>query len=89
MSDTPKELIILGIKEDGSRLRPSDWADRLAGADAIFEGGRYRYSCYLHPITVDGVVGVCLHCELKEENPGVYDFVLNFADANDLKRKVK
>jgi len=46
-------FIIRGITAKGARFRPSDWADRLAGAFAVIDpNNRTNYSPYVQPTTL-------------------------------------
>ena len=89
---TPREVFIQGTTRDGKTFRPSDWAERLAGAMSCFRpegsaGGRSAfigYSPYCVPRYVNNVKGVIVSAELREREPMAWDFVMNFARDNDL-----
>jgi len=89
---TPREVFIQGTTRDGKTFRPSDWAERLAGAMSCFRpeesaGGRAAfigYSPYCVPRYVNNVKGVIVSAELREREPMAWDFVMNFARDNDL-----
>ncbi len=59
----PREVFIQGITTDGRTFRPSDWAERLAGAMSCFRPGGTRsgrdaylgYSPYCVPRVIDGI----------------------------------
>ena len=88
----PKQVFIQGQTKDGKTFRPSDWAERLAGAMACFRpegsvGGAAAfigYSPYCEPRFVVGVKGVIVSAELRGMEPMAWDFVMNFARDNDL-----
>jgi Protein of unknown function (DUF3579) len=88
----PREVFIQGRTRDGKTFRPSDWAERLAGAMSCFrpEGsGRgpaafIGYSPYCVPRFIGGVKGVIVSRELREMEPMAWDFVMNFARDNNL-----
>jgi hypothetical protein len=88
----PRRFIITGITRDGHRFRPSDWAERLAGAMSSFrpEGtaiGRAAflgYSPLCVPRSVDGVSSVIVDETLREVELMAWDFVMNFARDNHL-----
>ncbi len=83
--DLHDDIIIQGITETGSRFRPSDWAERLAGNYArLGADRRVIYSERLLPATRDGVVCLVVKSDLARVNPSAYDEVLNFARANRL-----
>jgi len=86
------EVFIQGQTRDGKAFRPSDWAERLAGAMSCFRpegsvGGPAAfigYSPYCVPRIVGGVKGVVVNPKLRELEPMAWDFVMNFARDNDL-----
>jgi Protein of unknown function (DUF3579) len=88
----PRELFIKGQTLDGKTFRPSDWAERLAGAMSSFRpGGRaghigahIGYSPYCVPNTVEGVKCVIVNEALRDLEPKAWDFVMNFAKDNHL-----
>jgi hypothetical protein len=77
---------------DGKPFRPSDWAERLAGAMACFRpdgaaggpGAYIGYSPYCVPRLIGTVKGVLVNEALRELEPMAWDFVMNFARDNDL-----
>jgi len=88
----PRELFIQGITTDGRPFRPSDWAERLAGAMSCFrpEGSAsgisafIGYSPYCVPRLVNGVKCVIVSEKLQALEPMAWDFVMNFARDNQL-----
>jgi hypothetical protein len=88
----PKEVFIQGQTKAGKTFRPSDWAERLAGAMSSFRpegsvGGAAAfigYSPYCVPRFIGGVKGVIVNPKLREMEPMAWDFVMNFARDNDL-----
>jgi hypothetical protein len=88
----PREYFIQGLTQDGKTFRPSDWAERLAGAMCSFRpdtaggiGAYIGYSPYCVPTLVDGVKAVIVNEALRELEPMAWDFVMNFARDNHLK----
>jgi hypothetical protein len=88
-----REFIIQGITKDGRVFRPSDWAERLAGAMSCFRPGSagkagigafIGYSPYCVPTSVGEVKAVIVNEALREIEPMAWDFVTNFARDNDL-----
>lgn len=78
-------FIIRGITTKGTRFRPSDWADRLAGAFAVIDPNyRTNYSPYVQPTTLHGVRCVVVDKKLKETDPNAYRFLQAFAESNEL-----
>lgn len=87
MADTPEPnaYLIRGTTRQGATFRPSDWADRLAGAFSIMDPDhRISYSPYVQPTTLDGVRCVTVDKQLKTVDPNAYRFLQNFAKCNDL-----
>ena len=90
MPATPSRLFkIQGITREGKAFRPSDWAERLAGALSSFRpaggiGSHIGYSPFCVPRVVDGVKCVIVNAALRELEPMALDFVLNFARDNHL-----
>lgn len=88
----PRELFIQGITRDGKAFRPSDWAERLAGAMSCFRPGGAKpkagafigYSPLCVPRVIEGVRCVIVSEALKGVEPMAWDFVMNFARDNDL-----
>lgn len=88
----PREVFIQGITKDGKTFRPSDWAERLAGAMSSFRpGGAAQgrsayigYSPYCVPRMINGVKYVIVNEALKDLEPMAWDFVMNFARDNNL-----
>jgi hypothetical protein len=89
----PRELCVQGLTQDGKAFRPSDWAERLAGAMSCFRpgggaggiGAFIGYSPYCVPTTVEGVRCVIVNEALRDLEPMAWDFVMNFARDNQLK----
>ena len=88
-----REFIIQGITKDGKVFRPSDWAERLAGAMSCFRPGAagkanigafIGYSPYCVPTSLGEVKAVIVNEALREIEPMAWDFVTNFARDNEL-----
>lgn len=87
-----REVFIQGITKEGRTFRPSDWAERLAGAMSSFrpEGvvssrsAYIGYSPYCVPRVINGVKCVIVNEALKQVEPMAWDFVMNFARDNNL-----
>ncbi len=88
----PREVFIHGVTRDGRTFRPSDWAERLAGAMSSFRPGgvqggitaRIGYSPLCVPRVLRGVKCVLVSERLRDVEPMAWDFVMNFARDNDL-----
>jgi len=88
----PRQYFIKGVTRDGATFRPSDWAERLAGAMSCFRpegaqggiGAFIGYSPYCVPRLIDGVKCVIVNEALRGVEPMAWDFVMNFARDNQL-----
>lgn len=89
-SATPRRFKIQGITREGKAFRPSDWAERLAGALSSFRplglgvDAHIHYSPYCVPRVVGGVKCVIVNEALRSVEPMALDFVLHFARDNNL-----
>jgi len=89
---TPRQIFIQGLTRDGRTFRPSDWAERLAGAMSCFRpgggaggiGSFIGYSPYCVPRVIEGVKNVIVDERLRALEPMAWDFVMNFARDNGL-----
>jgi hypothetical protein len=90
-ASAPKQYYIQGITREGRTFRPSDWAERLAGAMSSFRPGGVvmgrpiGYSPYCVPRVVDGVKCVMVNEALRNIEPMAWDFVMHFARDNELR----
>ena len=90
---TPRQFTIQGLTLEGRSFRPSDWAERLAGAMSCFRPGGgmggiaayIGYSPYCVPQVVNGVKCVIVNEALQDIEPMAWDFVMNFARDNQLR----
>lgn len=81
-----KTIIIEGITQQGKTFRPSDWAERMSGTMASFKNSRIHYSPLLQPSrNSEGYQCILLDPKLKESSPLVYQAIIDFAKANNLK----
>ena len=77
--------VIRGVTDDGRKLRPSDWIERLSSTLASFGvDQRLQYSKAVAPCTIDGEKCLVVARNLQEMNPIAYDFVMGFAKSNQL-----
>jgi hypothetical protein len=88
----PRRFVIQGTTRDGKVFRPSDWAERLAGAMSSFRPGGHAggpgayigYSPYCVPRVINGVSSVIVDEQLRDVELMAWDFVMNFARDNHL-----
>jgi hypothetical protein len=90
VSESAKEVFILGVTHSGRAFRPSDWAERLAGVMSSFRpggavpGSHLSYSPWCVPNSLNGHKCVVVQRELQHAEPMAWDFVINFAKDNNL-----
>ena len=90
-SSAPREFLIQGLTSSGRPFRPSDWAERLAGALSSFRppgsgiGAHIGYSPYCVPQFIDDIKCVVVNDALRDLEPMAWDFAMNFARDNDLR----
>lgn len=90
VSNSDKQVFILGLTQSGRAFRPSDWAERLAGVMSQFRpggpqpGSHLGYSPWCIPTSVNGVRCVVVHADLRDYDVMAWDFCMNFAKDNDL-----
>jgi hypothetical protein len=81
-----KTIVIEGVNSQGEAFRPTDWAERMSGSLASFKNSRIRYSPLLQPSrNSKGYQCVLLDPKLKESSPQLYQSIIDFANANNLK----
>lgn len=90
MSNTENSPIIIeGITEDGTKFRPSDWAERMCGSLTQFRNRRIHYDPRLRPIRNQaGIKCIALDPALQDEHPKLYQSVLEFAQKNRLRIQI-
>ncbi|WP_116137757.1 DUF3579 domain-containing protein [Trinickia diaoshuihuensis] len=81
---------IVGITYCGKTFRPGDWAERLAGVIALFvqerrPGYRAASTWLAMPFVEDGVRCLKISGELAQICPEAFEFVMRFAQDNELR----
>lgn len=79
------KIVIEGVTPEGEAFRPSDWAERVSGSLSTFRNHRIYYSPLLRPSIQNENKCVVLDKSLKDKNPALYDYILDFARKNNLK----
>lgn len=88
MNQAHQKLVIEGVREDGSRFRPSDWIERISATLATFgPDHRLRYARGVQPKVINGQKCLVVDDLLREEDPAAYEYVLAFAKANQLRMR--
>jgi len=79
-------MVIEGTRKDGSKLRPSDWIERISSTLARFGSDhRLHYSPWVHPCVIQGEKCLVIAADLQKKNPEGYRYVMDFAKQNDLR----
>ncbi|MGB0713807.1 MAG: DUF3579 domain-containing protein [Gammaproteobacteria bacterium] len=78
-------LIVRNHDQHGNKIRPSNWAERLAGNAASFSGGRMRFDARVAPCAACAG-NICLRGDtsIREERPEVMANVVSFMRMYDL-----
>lgn len=79
------KIVIEGVTPEGEAFRPSDWAERVSGSLSTFRNHRIYYSPLLRPSIQNENKCVILDKSLKDKNPALYEYILDFARKNNLK----
>lgn len=86
MAQPDDYFVISSLQEDGKKLRPNDWVERISSSLATFdENRRLRYSESVQPCLIDGEKCLVVARCLEQNNPAAYEFVMQFARSNKLK----
>ncbi len=86
MSEKYSKLIIEGIREDGSKFRPSDWAERLSTTLAQFGSDhRLHYSKGVQPVMRDGIKCLIVDADLEKNNASAFRRIMEFSNSNNLR----
>ncbi len=79
-------FVIQGVDEDGAKLRPGDWIERISSSLASFgTGKRLQYARSVQPCIVNGEKCLAVARGLEQSNPEAFAFVMGFARSNRLR----
>ena len=79
-------FIIQGVTEDGNKLRPGDWIERICSSITAFSDKRCQMlQKSVHPCVIEGEKCLVVARNMAGKYPEAYDFVMGFASANKLK----
>jgi hypothetical protein len=79
-------LIIEGVRENGSKFRPSDWPERISSTFAVFgKDHRLHYTPGVSPRIVNGQKVLAVKPSMQERNPDVFQTIMKFARDNNLR----
>lgn len=80
-----EKWVIRGVTEEGKKLRPSDWIERISSTLASFGNDhRLQYSSAVAPCIIDGEKCLVVARNLDEIDPDAYAFIMGFAKSNQL-----
>ncbi|MGD8483262.1 MAG: DUF3579 domain-containing protein [Thioalkalispiraceae bacterium] len=79
-------LVIQGMRDNGDKLRPSDWIERISSTLASFGADhRLQYCRSVQPCIVGGEKCLVVARGLETSNPQAFDYIMQFARSNRLK----
>ena len=85
MEEPGRDAVIWGFSAAGRPFRPSDWSERLAGLTAAFGHERkVAYSPLVVPVAVGDARAVVVGARLRELEPRLHQFLIQFARDNGL-----
>ena len=85
MDEPGWDAVIWGFNAAGRPFRPSDWAERLAGLTAAFGHERkVAYSPLVQPMLIGDARAVVVGDALRELEPRLFRFLVQFARDNHL-----
>lgn len=81
-----ESIIIQGVTEDGKKLRPGDWIDRVCSSLTAFGEQRCAMiSKSIQPCIIEGEKCLVVARNMELKDPDAYKFVMGFASSNKLK----
>lgn len=88
VAESKSILIIEGIRENGTRFRPSDWPERLSSTFAEFgKDQRLRYASGVCPRMFNGQKVLAVEPSLQQQNPAMFHAVMKFVNDNSLRTR--
>jgi hypothetical protein len=83
-----EEILIMGLTKEGKKFRPSDWAERLYYTVASYgKNGRVIFNPLVNLNQEDNSKCFIINTTLQDEDPIVYDFLVDFAISNGLETR--
>lgn len=81
-----EKYVIHGVTDEGKKLRPSDWIERISSTLAGFcDKKKLRYCRSVQPCMIEGEKCLVVARELENIDPVAYDYIMGFARSNHLK----
>jgi hypothetical protein len=89
-TETKPVLIIEGVRENGTKFRPSDWPERISSTFAVFgKDHRLHYAPQVCPRMLNGQKVLAIEPSLQWQNPTVFQAVMKFARENNLRTRME
>jgi len=86
MAQPTEHFIISGVQEDGKKLRPTDWVERISSTLASVDAkNKLHYSISVQPCLIEGEKCLVVARCLEQSNPAAFEFVKEFARSNSLR----
>jgi hypothetical protein len=83
-----EKILIVGQTREGEKFRPSDWAERHYYTVASYgKNGRVIFNPLVNLNQEDNSKSFVIDVELQNENPMIYDFLIDFAISNKLEMR--
>ena len=80
-----EKILIMGQTKEGKKFRPSDWAERLYYTVADYKkNGRIIFNPLVSINNAEQSKCFVINTTLKNKNPMIYDFLIDFAINNKL-----
>ena len=83
-----EKILIMGQTKEGKKFRPSDWAERLYYTVASYgKNGRIVFNPLVNLNQEDNSKCFVINTTLRDKDPMIYDFLLDFAVSNELEMR--
>tara|TARA_X000001036_G_C20615070_1_gene780597 strand:- start:700 stop:1017 length:318 start_codon:yes stop_codon:yes gene_type:complete len=83
-----EKILIMGMTQEGKKFRPSDWAERLYYTVADYgKNGRITFNPLVNINQEDQSKCFVINMTLQNKNPGIFDFLIDFAKRNKLETR--
>tara|TARA_B100000809_G_scaffold188689_1_gene187072 strand:- start:437 stop:724 length:288 start_codon:yes stop_codon:yes gene_type:complete len=80
-----EKILIMGQTKEGKKFRPSDWAERLYYTVASYgKNGRIVFNPLVNLNQEDNSKCFVINVTLRDKDPMIYDFLVDFAVSNEL-----
>jgi hypothetical protein len=84
--DSQSRLVIESVRENGSKFRPSDWAERLSATTAQFgPDKKLRYASGVYPGVLNNCKCLIVVTTFIVQHPASFKHIIEFARTNNLR----